>query len=401
MTEEKDQQSETTGHKVQSKRPRILYDAGAPAPSTNPGFNSIQTGGEQFVMKIPNDKVLYLIGRYGQTIKNIQTKSGALIEIGPIHVPCDDTSTEKSVYINGETQQIEAAKELVDEVICGIPSETNNYLQLLPFPPGTNSYMQQKGWSYPLSRTWTPLAHAGGRVPSTTAELFMMQDRAKNQKIGPLHLPHGDASTEKSVDTTGWPKQIETTNELLKEIIKGKRVVNASGPNSYNLPVSYPPGTNSYMQQQVSYPPSGTWALQGQPPVQQQQPQYGYFQPGTYGTPPVLASSHGTNSYMQQQISYPPSGTWALQGQPPVQQQQPQYGYFQPGAYGTPPVLASSHGNSLPPVGDWNLSNQLYEIVKSLGKIVEEHEVTIKNLTEAQAGFQKCILQPENKPSVS
>ncbi|KAL6522447.1 hypothetical protein OROMI_026877 [Orobanche minor] len=119
MTEEKDQQSETTGYKVQSKRPRILFDAGAPAPSTNPGFNSIQSGGEQFVMKIPNDKVLYLIGRYGQTIKNIQTKSGALIEIGPMHVSCDDTSTEKSVYINGETQQIEAAKELVDEVICG------------------------------------------------------------------------------------------------------------------------------------------------------------------------------------------------------------------------------------------------------------------------------------------
>ncbi|KAL6535542.1 hypothetical protein OROMI_026916 [Orobanche minor] len=359
MTEEKDQQSETTGYKVQSKRPRILFDAGAPAPSTNPGFNSIQSGGEQFVMKISNDKVLYLIGRYGQTIKNIQTKSGALIEIGPMHVSCDDTSTQKSAYINGETQQIEAAKELVDEVICGIPSETNNYLQLLPFPPGTNSYMQQKGWSYPLSRTWTPLAHAGGRVPSTTAELFMMQDRAKNQK---------------------------------------KRVVNASEPNSYKLPLSYPPGTNSYMQQQVSYPPSGTWALQGQPPVQQQQPQYGYFQPGTYGTPSVLASSPGTNSYMQQQVSYPPSGTWALQGQPPVQQQQPQYGYFQPGAYGTPPVLAPSHGNSLPPVGDWNLSNQLYEIVKSLGKIVEEHEVTIKNLTEAQAGCQKCILQPENKP---
>ncbi|KAL6509926.1 hypothetical protein OROGR_022414 [Orobanche gracilis] len=398
MTEEKDQQSETTGYKVQSKRPRILYDAGAPAPSTNPGFNSIQSGGVQFVMKIPNDKVLYLIGRYGQTIKNIQTKSGALIEIGPMHVPCDDTSTEKSVYINGETQQIEGAKELVDEVICGIPSETNNYLQLLPFPPGTNSYMQQKGWSYPLSGTWTPLAHAGDRAPFTTVELFMMQARAKNQKIGPLHLPHGDASTEKSVDTTGWPKQIETTNELLKEIIKGKRVVNASGPNSYKLPLSYHPGTNSYMQQQVSYPPSGTWALQGQPPVQQQQPQYGYFQPGAYGTPPVLASSHGTNSYMQQQVSYPPSGTWALQGQPPVQQQQPQYGYFQPGAYGTPPVLASSHGNYLPPVGDWNLSNQLYEIVKSLAKIVEEHEVTIKNLTEAQAGCQKCIFQPENKP---
>ncbi|KAL6524912.1 hypothetical protein OROMI_030505 [Orobanche minor] len=136
MTEEKDQQSETTGYKVQLKRPRIPFDAGALAPSTNPGFNSIQSGGEQFVMKIPNDKVLYLIGRYGQTIKNIQTNSGALIEIGPMHVPCDDTSTERSVYINGETQQIEAAKELADEVIYGIPSETNNYLQLLPFPVG-------------------------------------------------------------------------------------------------------------------------------------------------------------------------------------------------------------------------------------------------------------------------
>lgn len=35
----------------------LQADAGGSAPSTNQGFNSIQPGAEQFVMKVPNNKV--------------------------------------------------------------------------------------------------------------------------------------------------------------------------------------------------------------------------------------------------------------------------------------------------------------------------------------------------------
>lgn len=35
----------------------LQADAGGSAPSTNQGFNSVQPGAEQFVMKVPNNKV--------------------------------------------------------------------------------------------------------------------------------------------------------------------------------------------------------------------------------------------------------------------------------------------------------------------------------------------------------
>ncbi|KAL6211648.1 hypothetical protein ACLB2K_016871 [Fragaria x ananassa] len=194
-------------------------DAGGAAPPTNQGFNSMQAGGEQFVMKVPNNKVALIIGKGGETIRNMQAKSGARIQIVPLHLPPGDTSTERSVYINGGQEQIEAAKELVNEVISG------------------------------------------------------------------------------------------------------KRLLNASG-------------TNSYMHQ-PSYPPSGNWAPPGQPPIQQQQPHYGYTQPGGYGTPTAPTSYYG---------NYPAQvASWDQSNQVPSQPPQDSSGY---NYYGQQPPMGSAPPNS-------------------------------------------------------
>lgn len=60
-----------------------------------------------------------------------------------------------------------------------------------------------------------------------------------------------------------------------------------------------------------------------------------------------------------QQPSYPASGNWAAPGQAPIQQQQPHYGYTQPGSYGTPPAPASYYGNYPAQVAGWDQSNQI------------------------------------------
>ncbi|PRQ23253.1 putative K domain-containing protein [Rosa chinensis] len=204
-------------------------DAGGSAPSTNQGFNSMQPGGEQFVMKVPNNKVALIIGKGGETIRNMQTKSGARIQIVPLHLPPGDMSTERSVYINGGQEQIEAAKELVNEVISG------------------------------------------------------------------------------------------------------KRLLNASGANSY--------------MQQPSYPPSGNWAPPGQPPIQQQQPHYGYTQPGGYGTPPAPPSYYG---------NYPAQAAgWDQSNQVPSQPPQDSSGY---NYYGQQPPMGSAPPNP----GYYNQTSQGY-----------------------------------------
>lgn len=42
------------------------------------------------------------------------------LQIIPLHLPPGDTSTERTVYINGLKEQIESAKELINEVINGV-----------------------------------------------------------------------------------------------------------------------------------------------------------------------------------------------------------------------------------------------------------------------------------------
>ncbi|XP_038693325.1 RNA-binding protein EWS-like [Tripterygium wilfordii] len=126
----------------------------APIPEPPPGFcvtlglNSMRPGAKQLSMQVPNDWVALLIGKDGETIKTIQSRSGACMEIIPLCLPPGDTSTERTVYINGSDEQIEAAKELVDEVMSG-KQITNTY--------GPSSYMQP---AYP------PTSNVASRGPS-------------------------------------------------------------------------------------------------------------------------------------------------------------------------------------------------------------------------------------------
>ncbi|OMO66933.1 hypothetical protein CCACVL1_20926 [Corchorus capsularis] len=76
-----------------------------------------QAGSEHFEMQIPNNKVGLVIGKGGETIKSMQARTGARIQVIPLHLPPGDTSTERSLHIDGTSEQIKFARQLVDEVI--------------------------------------------------------------------------------------------------------------------------------------------------------------------------------------------------------------------------------------------------------------------------------------------
>ncbi|KAF5174930.1 Far upstream element-binding protein [Thalictrum thalictroides] len=132
-------------------------DAGGSGSSAARGSNFVSPGGgggDQFSMKVPNDKVAWIIGKGGETIKNIQSRSGARIQIIPLHLPPGDTSTERTVYINGTQEQIDSAKDLVNDVIAGNRvrnlSTATTYSQQGYGPPGNwgQPSMQQPSYGY-------------------------------------------------------------------------------------------------------------------------------------------------------------------------------------------------------------------------------------------------------------
>ncbi|KAL5558760.1 hypothetical protein UlMin_034971 [Ulmus minor] len=146
-----------------AKAEQLITDVLAGAESGGQGVVSRRVGGqagaEQFVMQIPNNKVGLVIGKGGETIKNMQARTGARIQVIPLHLPPGDTSTERTLQIDGTSEQIESAKLLVNEVIsenrARNPSMSGGYpqqgYQARPptswAPPGAPA-MQQPGYGY-------------------------------------------------------------------------------------------------------------------------------------------------------------------------------------------------------------------------------------------------------------
>ncbi|XP_010472624.1 PREDICTED: far upstream element-binding protein 2 isoform X2 [Camelina sativa] len=107
-----------------------------------------QAGADQFVMKIPNNKVGLIIGKGGETIKSMQAKTGARIQVIPLHLPPGDPTPERTLQIDGITDQIEHAKQLVNEIISGENRMRNSSMG--------GGYPQQGGYQARPPSSWAP-----------------------------------------------------------------------------------------------------------------------------------------------------------------------------------------------------------------------------------------------------
>ncbi|KAL7265198.1 hypothetical protein ACSBR1_003034 [Camellia fascicularis] len=93
-------------------------DAGGSPSLVARGFGMVQAAGtvEQVLIQVPNEKVGVIIGKGGETIKNLLTRSGAHIQLIP-HLPDGDQSKERTVRVAGDKKQIEMAREMIKEVM--------------------------------------------------------------------------------------------------------------------------------------------------------------------------------------------------------------------------------------------------------------------------------------------
>ncbi|XP_050939030.1 uncharacterized protein LOC103495212 isoform X2 [Cucumis melo] len=285
-------------------------DSGGSASTTNQAMNSSQPGVEQFVMKIPNNKVALVIGKGGETIKSIQSKSAARVQIIPLHLPPGDTSTERSVYINGLKEQIESAKELINEVISG------------PTYPSTNNW-SQAGQQPPLQQQQPQYGYAPGTYPPPPGPQYYS-----------TYPPTQVASWDQSNQSTMQPSDQSTGYNYYGQ---QSQVGSAPPPYqdySYGQPASS--GTHGYDQSYSQQAPS-----YGQiPPSYDQQNMY--LNSGS--APPALPSTNGTSEGTYPTAAYQAStGYWTYQTDPT--QSLPQTGNDQSGSYQT-----VSGGHAQPPV---------------------------------------------------
>eukprot|EP01018_Ginkgo_biloba_P013854 Gb_04922 [translate_table: standard] len=349
-------------------------------------FGNVQPGSEQLQIKVPNNKVGLVIGRGGETIKNLQSRSGARIQLIPLHLPEGDTSTERTVQMTGNKKQIEAAQEMINEVINNesrfrAPSMSGGYSQQgyrAPRPPphwgppGAPP-MQQPGYGYQQ-----PGAYPGPPQP------YMSQ-------------PYGGYPQQASGGySSGWdqrppapaqpPQQAGGYDYYGQQVQAGAN--STDGNYGYGQPQAggygqaSPYGQQSYSQQGYGQQGYGQEGYASQGPSQQVNPQQGYeqqaysnpgygppgaAQPGTpqqdgstsqgYG-PPQGSSQQGSSQQGHGQLvasqqgygqQSPATPAYSQQGTPGYSQQgnsQPVYGQqgsSQPG-YGQQPLSESGYG---------------------------------------------------------
>ncbi|KAL1533934.1 far upstream element-binding protein 2-like [Salvia divinorum] len=123
-------------------------DAGGSPSLVARGFSTVQaaSGGEQLEIEVPIEKVGLIIGKGGETIRNLQTRSGARIQLIQPN-GAEDQSSEKMVRVTGNKKQIETAREMIKEVM-------NQTVRPSPLSGGYN----QQGYRPrgPIAQQWGP-----------------------------------------------------------------------------------------------------------------------------------------------------------------------------------------------------------------------------------------------------
>lgn len=123
-------------------------DAGGSPSLVARGFGNVHATGaaEQILIQVPNEKVGLIIGKDGETIKNLQTRSGARIQLTPQHPSEGDQSRERTVRVSGDKKQIDMAKEMIKDVMNQIWLLHSSWGQHFLLGVAINNY-------YPLSST--------------------------------------------------------------------------------------------------------------------------------------------------------------------------------------------------------------------------------------------------------
>ncbi|XP_042416584.1 far upstream element-binding protein 1-like isoform X1 [Zingiber officinale] len=352
-------------------------DTGASATIASRKLGSVQPGAEQFQMKVPNNKVGMVIGKGGETIKSMQARSGARIQVIPLHLPPGDISTERTVYIDGTQEQIEIAKQLVNEVIS--ENRARN-------PAMAGGYSQQ-GYQAPRPPTsWVP----PGAPPTQQPGYGYMPPGAYPGPPPPYNLPHpsyggyppgwdgtSNQTSQQTAPATGYDYYNQQSQQQQPSLggsttgsagyNYGQPLPNYSNQTSYG-DAAYPQtsvGQQSYVQDGYS---SGYNAPALQPgyPQTTPNPQGGYDQQGysstlSYGTVAAPSQDGSANAYgapggstqappaQQPPLSQPPNNNTA--GYPSQATAPSGYGISPTSqqGYGSQPTAPTGYGQAAPP----------------------------------------------------
>ncbi|XP_035222644.1 far upstream element-binding protein 1-like isoform X2 [Stegodyphus dumicola] len=227
----------------------IINRGGPPLPVLD--TNHVPDGHTIVEMMIPGPKVGLVIGKGGETIRNLQERAAVkmvLIQDGP-----QQTSQEKPLRITGEPDKCEYAKQLVMDLITEKELES---IQRGGFD-GTNEYGSaaggQRGGSGSTHEIMVP-KQAVGVVIGKGGDMIKKIQQDSGARVQFLNVKD-EGPDDKVCVVTGTPEQIQAASTFINDLIqsvlvrdqqnvgRGRargRPADGSGPNFGNNPRSRP-----------------------------------------------------------------------------------------------------------------------------------------------------------------
>ncbi|GAB4837120.1 hypothetical protein Ancab_002031 [Ancistrocladus abbreviatus] len=312
---------------------------------------AVHAGSDQFVMKVPNNKVGLVIGKGGETIKNIMARSGARVQVIPLHLPPGNMSRDRTVQIDGSHDQIEAAKQLVTEVISGENRLRN--------PARAGGYTLQAYQARPPT-SWTsgqPPIQQSGAYPGPSPQYGVQASYAgypQPMSGGyPPNWDHSSAQAGQQAQGTGYDYYSQQPPQ--QQQAAGAPAPTGTSGYNYNQPPPAGYGQQAYSQDGYGggYVAPGSQPAYGQlvqNPHQGYDQQQGYYSTAGYGS--VTKPPHDAHT--------PSYGTQVETGQAPASSQPTSLGqptsnpaYPSQTGYGVPPASQSGYVTQPPIQGGY------------------------------------------------
>ncbi|EXB75634.1 Far upstream element-binding protein 3 [Morus notabilis] len=284
---------------------------------------------EQIEIQVANEKVGLIIGRGGETIKGLQARSGARIQLIPQHLQEGDESKERTVRVTGDKRQIEIAREMIKEVM-------NQTVRSSSFSSGFN----QQGYrprGPPGPPQWGP---RGGHVAHQNSYNYHQRGpyQSHNQQYPPSYGGYPQQMGPRSGFNSGWEQRPPPSMHGMPQHGGGYdyygqkgHLSDTHGTAQHSAPVPpYAPGPSP--NPAMGPPQSQANYNYGQ----HQGPEYGHPAPYSQSAHPQQSYSHGYDDHAPTQHQYGISQPYPHTGTPT--------GYGQQQQYGRPPYGVPSQG---------------------------------------------------------
>lgn len=162
----------------------------------------------QLEILVPGAKVGLIIGKGGETIKYLQDKSGAkmiVVQEGP------NNEGSKPLRITGETEKVEAAKELVCDLV-GEQSKDDSQ------SGNSNSFSGGGGFNDNAEFKLIVPKHAVGLVIGKGGEMIRKIQAETNAKVI-FHSLKDDTFSDRECSITGKPLQVDQARRQIQDLI--------------------------------------------------------------------------------------------------------------------------------------------------------------------------------------